>query len=126
MLPSSEALIVSAFPKEYTETFMKGRRRASEEFDGMPRRISYVSAAIAVIEVLNGRERRLTKEFLRPPGHYLFDENFCLVRRANEKGHVERLLGTARKRFLVPVPDIDSIETLPRPWTAVTRRSIRS
>ncbi len=58
----------------------------------MPRRISYDNSAIAVIEVLQGRERKLTREFLRLQSHYLFQEHFCLVRRANEKGHVERLV----------------------------------
>jgi len=33
-------------------------------------------------------------------------------RRANERGHVERLLGFARRKFLVPVPQVDSLETL--------------
>jgi transposase len=113
-LPYSGAMFVHAFPKECTETFMEGHRRAFEEFGGVPRRISFDNSAIAVIEVLNGRERKLTREFLRLQSHYLFTEHFCLVRRANEKGHVERLLGTARRRFLVPVPDVDSLETLNR------------
>jgi transposase len=113
-LPYSGAMFVQVFPRECTETFMEGHRRAFEEFGGVPRRISYDNSAIAVIEVLKGRVRKLTREFLRLQSHYLFTEHFCLVRRANEKGHVERLLGTARKRFLVPVPDVDSIETLNR------------
>ena len=71
----------------------------------MPRRISYDNSAIAVIEVFQGRERKLTKEFLRLQSHYLFQEHFCLVRRPNEKGHVERLIGFARRNFLVPVPE---------------------
>ncbi len=45
----------------------------------MPKRISYDNLAIAVIEVLKGRERKLTKEFLRLQSHYLFREHFCLV-----------------------------------------------
>jgi hypothetical protein len=65
-----------------------------------------------VIEVLKGRERKLTKEFLRLQSHYLFQEHFCLVRRANEKGHVERLVGFARRNFLVPVPQVDSLKVL--------------
>ena len=36
------------------------------------------------------------------------------MRRPNEKGHVERLLGFARRNFLVPVPQVDSLETLNR------------
>jgi hypothetical protein len=36
--------------------------------------------------------------------HHLFEPHFCRVRRPNEKGHVETLLGYARRNFLVPVP----------------------
>ena len=123
-LPFSGAIFVQAFPKECTETFMEGHRRAFEEFGGVPKRISYDNSAIAVIKVLKGRERKLTREFLRLQSHYLFTEHFCLVRRANEKGPVERLLGTARKRFLVPVPDVDSIETLNRHLIEACRRDL--
>ena len=123
-LPYSGAIFVQAFPKECTETFTEGHRRAFEEFGGVPRRISYDNSAIAVIEVLEGRERKLTREFLRLQSHYLFTEHFCLVRRANEKGHVERLLGTARKRFLVPVPNVDSFETLNRHLIESCRRDL--
>lgn len=111
-LPYSGAIYVQAFPRECTETFLEGHRRAFEFFVGVPRRISYDNSAIAVIEVLKGRERKLTREFLRLQSHYLFQEHFCLVRRANEKGHVERLLGFARRSFLVPVPHVESLEAL--------------
>ena len=111
-LPYSGAIFIQAFPRECTETFLEGHRRALEFFGGVPRRISYDNSAIAVIEVLKGRERKLTREFLRLQSHYLFQEHFCLVRRANEKGHVERLVGFARRNFLVPVPQVESLETL--------------
>jgi hypothetical protein len=111
-LPYSGAIFIQAFPRECTETFLEGHRRAFEYFGGVPTRISYDNSAIAVIEVLAGRERKLTREFLRLQSHYLFQEHFCLVRRANEKGHVERLLGFARRQFLVPVPQVESLESL--------------
>jgi transposase len=111
-LPYSGAIFMQAFPRECTETFLEGHRRAFEHFGGVPRRISYDNSAIAVIEVLKGRERKLTKEFLRLQSHYLFREHFCLVRRPNEKGHVERLIGFARRNFLVPVPQVDSLASL--------------
>lgn len=111
-LPYSGAIFIQAFPRECTETFLDGHRRAFQFFGGVPKRVSYDNSAIAVIEVLKGRERKLTREFLRLQSHYLFQEHFCLMRRANEKGHVERLLGFARRSFLVPVPEVDSLETL--------------
>ena len=103
-LPYSGAIFIQVFPRECTETFLEGHRQAFEFFGGVPRRISYDNSAIAVIEVLSGRERKLTKEFLRLQSHYLFQQHFCLVRRANEKGHVERLLGCTRKNFWFPYP----------------------
>ena len=111
-LPYSGAIFIQAFPRECTETFLEGHRRAFEFFGGVPRRISYDNSAIAVIEVFKGRERKLTREFLRLQSHYLFQEHFCLVRRPNEKGHVERLLGFARRNFLVPVPQVESLAWL--------------
>ena len=53
-----------------------------------------MNCAFAVIDLFAGRERRLTRESLRLQSHFLFREHFCLVRRANEKGRVERLCGT--------------------------------
>ena len=123
-LPYSGAIFVQAFPKECTETFLDGHRRAFEEFGGVPNRISYDNSAIAVIEVLKGRERKLTREFLRLQSHYLFREHFCMVRRPNEKGNVERLLGTSRKRFMVPVPDVDSLATLNKNLIGSCRRDL--
>jgi transposase len=111
-LPYSGAIFLQAFPRECTETFLEGHRRAFEYFGGVPKRLSYDNSAIAVIEVLKGRERKLTREFLRLQSHYLFKEHFCLVRRANEKGHVERLIGFARRNFLVPAPEVESLEAL--------------
>jgi serine/threonine protein kinase len=60
-LPYSGAIFIQAFPRECTETFLEGHRRAFEYLGGVPRRISYDNSAIAVIEVLKGRERKLTK-----------------------------------------------------------------
>ncbi len=73
-LPYSGAIFLQAFPRECTETFLEGHRRVFEHFGGVPRRISYDNSAIAVIEVLKGRERKLTREFLRLQSHYLFRE----------------------------------------------------
>ena len=46
-LPHSDAFFCQAFPRECTETFQEGHRRAFEFFDGVPRRISYDNLRIA-------------------------------------------------------------------------------
>lgn len=111
-LPHSDAVYMQAFPKECTEVFLEGHRRAFQFFDGVPGRIAYDNTKTAVAVILGSRTRKLTKEFLRLQSHYLFASHFCLVRRPNEKGHVERLLDYARENFLVPVPEVDSLERL--------------
>jgi transposase len=113
-LPYSDAIYIQAFPRECTEVFLEGHKRAFEFFGGVPVRISYDNSKIAVSQITGSRERKVTREFQRLQSHYLFEEHFCLVRRPNEKGHVERLLDFARQNYLVPVPRIDSLETLNR------------
>jgi transposase len=103
-LPYSDAMFVCAFPRECTEAFLEGHVRAFAFFGGVPRRISYDNSKIAVAKVVGGRERKVTDAFLRLSSHHLFEAHFCLVRRPNEKGHVETLVGFARRSFLVPVP----------------------
>jgi transposase len=103
-LPFSDAIFVSAFPRECTEAFLEGHVRAFAFFGGVPRRISYDNLKIAVARITGGRGRTLTEAFTRLKSHHLFESHFCRVRRPNEKGHVETLVGFARRNFLVPVP----------------------
>ena len=111
-LPYSGAIFCQVFHRECTESFLEGHRRAFELFGGVPWRISYDNSEVAIAKIIGSRERKLTREFLRLQSHHLFEEHFCLVRRPNEKGHVEKLLDYARGNFLVPVPVVDSLEEL--------------
>jgi transposase len=103
-LPYSDAIYCRAFPRECTEAFLEGHARAFAFLGGVPRRISYDSSKVAVARITGSRDRKLTGEFLRLKSHHLFAGRFCLVRRPDEKGHVETLVGFARRNFLVPVP----------------------
>ena len=111
-LPYSDAVFMQAFPRECTEAFLEGHKRAFEFFGGVPIRISYDNSKIAVARITGSRDRIVTREFSRLKSYFLFDDHFCLVRRPNEKGHVERLLDFARRNFLVPVPRVDSLHIL--------------
>jgi len=124
-LPYSDALFCCAFPRECTEAFLEGHRRAFDFFGGVPRRISYDNSKIAIAKVTGGRTREVTREFQRLRSHLLFEPHFCLVRRANEKGHVENLVGYARRNFLVPVPAVPSFEALNAELLARCREDLR-
>ena len=111
-LPYSDAIFIQAFPRECTEAFLEGHRRAFDFFGSVPTRISYDNSKIALASITGSRERKVTREFQRLKSHYLFVDHFCLVRRPNEKGHVERLVDFSRSNFLVPVPRVNSLEVL--------------
>src|SRR3954462_518158 len=106
-VPYSDAIFACTFPRECTEAFLEGHVRAFEFFGGVPRRISYDNSRIAVARITGPRDRKLTDAFLRLKSHHLFKEHFCLVRRPNEKGHVETLIGVARRKSLVPLPVVN-------------------
>jgi hypothetical protein len=111
-LPYSDAVYCQVFPRECTEVFQEGHSRAFAFLGGVPRRIAYDNTKTAVAKITGSRDRQVTREFQRLQSHYLFTPHFCLVRRPNEKGHVERLLDYARSNFLVPVPAVASLEVL--------------
>ena len=110
-LPYSDAFHVSAYPRECTETFQAAHVAAFSFFGGVPTRTSYDNTTIAVRKVI-GRDRELTREFLRLESHFLFAHRFCRVARGNEKGHVEGLVGYGRRNFMVPVPSFASFAEL--------------
>jgi transposase len=111
-LTHSDAIFCAVFPRECTLTFQEGHRLAFDCFGGVPRRITYDNTRIAVARIVGQRGEGTTAEFLRLKSHYLFESHFCRVRSPNEKGHVESLLGYARRNFLVPVPEADSFASL--------------
>ena len=112
VLPYSDAMFIAAYPRECTETFQDGHVRAFDFFKGVPRRISYDNARTSVSGIIGSRTRRLTDGFLQLQSHYLFEEHFCRVRRANEKGVVEGVVKYARLNYFVPVPAVKDFEEL--------------
>jgi transposase len=114
VLPHSDAFFCQVFPRECTETFQEGHRRAFEFFGGVPKRISYDNSKIAVRKIVCRRGETPTREFLRLQSHYLFEHHFCQIYRPNEKGNVEGMIGFARRNFMVPIPEFDDFETFNR------------
>jgi transposase len=124
-LPFSDALFCQIFPRECTETFQEGHRRAFEFFAAVPKRITYDNSRIAVVKLIEKRGGVFTREFLRLESHYLFSHHFCLVRRPNEKGHTENLVGYSRRNFLVPVPEFADFEAFNEGLAEDCRRDLQ-
>jgi transposase len=111
-LPYSDAFYVQVFDRECTESFWEGHVRAFRYFGAVPVRISYDNSKVAVSQMLGGRSRKLTDGFLQLQSHYLFEEHFCLAARGNEKGVVEGMVRYSRANFMVPVPQVRSLDEL--------------
>lgn len=124
-LPYSDAFYIQVFPRECTETFQEGHVRAFNWLGKVPHRISYDNSRIAVSKIMGGRERRLTDGFLRLQSHYLYGEHFCRVARGNEKGVVEGIVKYGRSNFMVPVPQVSSLEVLNKTLEAQCLRDLQ-
>jgi len=99
---------VMAFPHEQQEAFFEGHRQAFEHWGGVPKHVVYDNLTTAVQQVLAGHGRVEQQAFVCLRMHYLFEAVFCNVASGHEKGSVESLVGTIRRRYLAPMPTVNS------------------
>ncbi len=99
-------VLLLALPRECTESFWEGHKRAFEFFGGVPRRISYDNSKIAVPAIIGVHRRELTRRVPAAGEPLPVRAPLLPVRRGNEKGVVENTGGYARRNFLVPVPQV--------------------
>jgi len=99
---------------ECQEAFFDGHVRAAEAFGGVPALVRYDNLTAAVTKILKGRNRAENERFVALRSHYGFDSFFCIPGEegAHEKGGVEGEVGRFRRRHLVPMPQVDSLEEL--------------
>jgi len=102
------------FGNECGESFYEGHNLAFADFGGVPGRIRYDNLKAAVVKVLLGRRRWENPKFVALRSHYGFESFFCLPGEdgAHEKGGVEGEIGRFRRRHLVPIPRVGSLEEL--------------
>lgn len=110
----SGALWVEFFPTERQEAFLLGQRHAFEAWGGVPSQCVYDNTKALIKEVLRGRQRVEQPSFRHFHTYYLFTPVFTTPGKGNEKGSVENLVGTARRTFMVPLPEAATIEDLNR------------
>jgi transposase len=108
----SRKLFMMAFPNQKQEAFFEGHVQAFHHFQGVPQRISYDNLKVAVLRILEGRNRHEQESFVVFRSHYLFESRFCTPGQGNEKGRVEKGVGYGRRNFMVPLPNVASFEAL--------------
>ena len=106
------------YPRETTEAFLDGHVSAFAFLGGVPRSILYDNTTLAVARILGDGTRRRTQAFTHLQSHYLFRDRFGRPGKGNDKGKVEALVKTARRRFMVPIPKVHDLSVLNERLTA--------
>ncbi len=107
----SLGIFVMAFMQQNEESFLEGQKHAFEFFGGVPHKVIFDNAKVAVKEGF-GRHAIMQNNYKTFSAHYAFNAVFCNIASGNEKGLVENLVGFSRKNFLVPVPRVDTLNQL--------------
>ena len=63
-----------------------------------------------VTRILGDGTRQRTRAFTYPQSHHLFRDRFGRPGKGNDKGKVEALVKTARRRFMVPIPKMPDLD----------------
>ena len=103
------------FASQGQEALLEGHVAALEVMGGAPwRHVRYDNLRPAVAKVLKGRDRVETARWLAFRAHYGFEAFYCGPGEdgAHEKGGVEGEGGRFRRRYFVPVPEVDSLAEL--------------
>ncbi len=102
--------VVVAYPAENRAAWFDGHVTAFATWGGAPARIWYDNPSGL------GSFRRGTfhpaPEFLALQSAYRFRAHHCTPGEGHEKGLVEGLVGYGRRTYLVPVPEVDSLDEL--------------
>jgi len=104
-------IYVQAFKAANEESFLEAQQRMFDFFGGIPKRLIFDNAKVAVKEGF-GLYAKPQKRYLSFSAHYAFDLDFCNPGKGNEKSLVENLVGYSRRNFLVPIPRVKSIDAL--------------
>ena len=104
-------IFVQAFYSQNLESFLEAQQSMFDYFKGIPKRLIFDNAKVAVSEGF-GLHARATKGYRSFAAHYAFQTDFCNIASGNEKGLVENLVGYARRNFMVPVPRVANLAEL--------------
>ncbi len=103
---------VRCYPCERQQALFDGHIQAFSFFGGVFPVLIYDNLTTAVQKVLRGKKRVLQESYDKFRGYYNFTPRFCNPGQGHEKGGVEGLVGYARRNYMVPVPEAESLEEL--------------
>ncbi len=103
---------VQCYPCERQQALFDAHIQAFAYFGGVFPVLIYDNLTTAVQKVFMGKHRILQKEFIKFKAYYNFTPRFCNPGEGHEKGGVEGLVGYARRNYMVPVPEADTLEDL--------------
>lgn len=105
------APIVFAYRRQNEESFLDAFVKAFQYFGGVPRRVIFDNARVAVKEGF-GAHAKKQDGYAKLSAHYGFEAVFCNPASGNEKGLVEGLVGYIRRNTCVPIPNVSSLDDL--------------
>lgn len=103
---------VRLYPCERQQAFFDALMRGFDFFGGVFPRLIFDNLTTAVRKVLQGKARLEQESFTRFRAYYNFEARFCNPGAGHEKGGVEGLVGFARRNFLVPLPEAESLDEI--------------
>jgi transposase len=107
----SADMFVKAFYRQNEESFLEGNMNGFEHFEGVPAKVIFDNAKVAVKEGF-GAHAKVQERYKILSAHYAFKTEFCNVAAGHEKGLVEGLVGWIRRNVLVPIPRVNNISEL--------------
>jgi len=100
----SNAPFVLALPFERTEAVLAGMVAAFEFFGCVPKEVWWDNPKTVATMILVGRRRELHPRYAALASHYIFDPQFCMPGRGQEKPDAESTVKAVQRRFATPVP----------------------
>jgi len=108
----SNAPFVLALPFERTEAVLEGMVAAFEFFSAVPKEVWWDNPKTVATLIQKGRERQLHPRYAALASHYLFNAQFCMPARGNEKPDAEGTVKAVQRRFATPVPCVANLDEL--------------
>ena len=85
------------YRREDTQSYVDSHIKAFRYFEGVPHLMTYDNMLVAIAKFVGKYEKIPTAALSQMSTYYGFSFRFCNIRKANEKGHVERSVDYVRR-----------------------------